>query len=297
MASFPLDVIVLDTDGLLHARFGRGKKGPLIRQVKSYRLAAGTFTQSIVTPELSDEPALLETLRRLRLESGKWDRVSLLLPDSWFRINILELPSVPDKASEAFDVVRWSLKRTLPIPPEELRIAYEVMSKTATGVKIFVISALDRTLGRIERVFSSAGFEIVLIEPLGLNIWNAISVREAMTAKDRLFLYVRDTDFTTAVFRGSQPLFIRSRNLRGDRSLSQEIRLSASYLRDTLQATGFESCYLAGRSVGGELEEVIASEFNTKVRAVALRDLVESMPSDAAAYESELAACTGVFTG
>jgi Tfp pilus assembly PilM family ATPase len=297
MASFPPDVIVLDTDGLLHARFGRGKKGPDIRQVKSYRLPAGTFTESIVTPELSNEPALAETLRRLRLESGKWDRVSLLLPDSWFRMNILELPSLPDKASEAFDVVRWSLKRTLPIPPEELRVTYEVMSKTPAGVKIFVLSALDRTLASVERIFSSAGFEVVLIESLGLNIWNAISVREAMTTRDRLFVYVRDGDFTTAVFRGGHPLFVRSRNLRGDRSLSQEIRLSASYLRDTLQATGFESCYLAGKNVEGEVEEVIASEFNTTIRTVALRDLVESMPADVAGHESELAACAGVFTG
>src|SRR5438105_4245681 len=102
MASFPPDVIVLDTDGLLHARFGRGKKSPQIRQVKSYRLPAGVFTESIVTPELSNEPALTETLRRLRLESGKWDRISVLLPDSWFRMNLIELPSLPEKASEAF---------------------------------------------------------------------------------------------------------------------------------------------------------------------------------------------------
>jgi Tfp pilus assembly PilM family ATPase len=296
--AYPPDVVVLDTDGLLHARLGRGKQGPQILHAKSYRLGEGTFTSSVVTPELANEAALAEALRRLRMESGKWERVSLLLPDSWFRINILDLPSLPQRNGEAFEVVRWSLKRTLPIPPEELRVAYEVLSTATDGsVKVFVLSALDKTLASLERVFATAGFEVVLIEPVGLNIWNAITVREAATTKDRLFLYVRDTDFTTAVFRGQQPLFIRSRNLSGERTLAQEIRLSASYLRDTLQANGIETCYVAGRALDGELSSAIRAEFGAPVQTVSLNSLVESYPSDVAAHESELAACTGVFTG
>jgi type IV pilus assembly protein PilM len=295
--AYPPDVVVLDTDGLLHARLGRGKQGPKIVHAKSYRLAEGTFTPSVVTPELANEASLAEALRRLRMESGKWDRVSLLLPDSWFRINIIDLPSLPQKSSEALEVVRWSLKRTLPIAPEELRVAYEVLSPAEAGVKVFVLSALDKTLSSLERVFAAAGFEVVLIEPVGLNIWNAITVREAATARDRLFLYVRDTDFTTAVFRGQQPLFIRSRNLSGERTLAQEIRLSASYLRDTLQANGIETCYVAGRALDAELSSAIRAEFGAPVQPVTLDGLVESYPSDLAAHESELAACTGVFTG
>lgn len=296
--AYPPDVVVLDTDGLLHARLGRGKQGPRILQAKSYRLAEGTFTPSVVTPELANEAALSEALRRLRMESGKWERVSLLLPDSWFRINILDVPAMPQKGAEALEVVRWSLKRTLPIPPDELRIAHEVLATAPDGTtKVFVLSALDKTLASLERVFSAAGFEVVLIEPVGLNIWNAITVREAATTKDRLFLYVRDTDFTTAVFRGQQPLFIRSRNLSGERTLAQEIRLSASYLRDTLQANGIETCYVAGRALDGELSAAIRAEFGAPVQPVSLESLAEAVPSDAAAWESELAACTGVFTG
>jgi hypothetical protein len=135
-----------------------------------------------------------------------------------------------------------------------------------------------------------------MIEPLGLNVWNAIAVRELATAKDRLFIYVRDREFTTAVFRGSQPLFIRSRNLSGERSVQQEIRLSANYLRDALRAEGFENCYVAGDRTG-DIATMVASEFSSPVRTVTLRDFVEEMPSDTAGLEAELTACTGVFTG
>jgi type IV pilus assembly protein PilM len=294
--SFPPDVVIIDTDALVHARFGRGKTGMRLVQAKPYRLAAETFTPSMVTPILANESALAETLRRLRNETGRWDKVSLLLPDSWFRINIVDLPSLPSSESEALDVVRWSLKRTLPIAPEQLRVTYSVLSREGSAAKVLVLSALEATIAGLERVFGSAGLEVVLIEPLGLNIWNAIAVREAETTADRLFLYVRDTDFTTAVFRGSQPLFIRSRNLSAERTVEQEIRLSASYLRDSLAVETFENCYVAGLG-GAAVHEILAAEFNTNVRPVVLRDYVAELPSDLHNFDAELTACTGVFTG
>ena len=294
--SFPPDVLVLDTDAIVHARFGRGKKNPRLIQTKAYRLAAETFTPGMVSPQLANETALAETVRRLRNETGRWDKVSLLLPDSWFRINIVDLPSLPAKEADALEVVRWSLKRTLPIPPEQLRVAYSVLSRTGGGAKVLVLSALEATLTAVERVLTAAGLDVVLIEPLGLNIWNAITVRETDSTGDRLFLYVRDTDFTTAVFRGEQPLFIRSRNLSSERPIEQEIRLSASYLRDALAVDSFARCYVAGR--GGEaVHETLASEFNTQVRPIALRDFVEDAPTDTFGLDAELAACSGVFTG
>lgn len=293
--SFPPDVIVLDNDSLVHARLGRGKTNPRVLQAKSYRLADDTFASSTVTPLIANEASLSDVLRRLRAETGKWEKVSLLLPDSWFRINIVELPSLPEREAEAMEVVRWSLKRTLPIPPDQLRVAYTPLSR-GTQAKVLVLSALEATLSALERVFAAAGLEIVLIEPLGLNIWNAIAVREGETTGDRLFVYLRDTDFTTAVFRGSQPLFIRSRNLSSERTVDQEIRLSASYLRDSLSVESFASCYVAGDGDSG-IHDTLAAEFNTQVRSIALKDFAEEVPSGVYGLDAELTACTGVFTG
>lgn len=294
--SFPPDVVVLDSDSVTHARLGRGKVAPRILQAKAFRLAVDTFSAGAVTPTLANPAALAETLRRMRNETGKWDKVSLLLPDAWFRINLVDLPSLPEREDEASDIVRWSLKRTLPIPPDQMRVRYNVISRGAEGARVLVLSALDETLQAIEKVFDAAGLDIVLIEPLGLNIWNAITVREAETTADRLFVYLRETDFTTAVFRGAQPLFIRSRNLSADRTVDQEIRLSASYLRDSLGVDTFENCYVAGEG-GAAIHSTLADEFRSPVRSVVLRDFVEEVPSGLTGADAELAACTGVFTG
>ena len=296
--SFPPDVIVLDSDGLIHARFDRGRgKEVKVQHAKAYRLPEGTFTTSVVTPELANEPALAEVLRRVKVEAGRIGKVSLLLPDGWFRMNIFELQSLPDRPNEADAMIRWSLKRTMPIDPSTLRVSYEVLGRTGGHPRVLVVSAVEKTLKAIERVFETAGIEVVLIEPIGLNIWNAVAVREQATTRDRIFFYIREGDFTTAVFRGSQPLFIRSRNLNSQRTLQQEIKLSASYLRDTLRTESIEQCYLAGNSVNGELTAAIGAEFAAPVRRIALRDCVEQAPADAAPFEAELTACTGVFTG
>src|SRR5437763_3018100 len=293
--SFPPDVVVLHSDSLIHARVGRGRKEMQILQAKSYALRDDVFAAGVVTPELRNEALLAETIRRMKLETGRWDKLSLLLPDSWFRMNIIELQSLPERANEPAEVIRWSLRRTMPVDPSELRLSYEVLSRTPP--RILAVSAVEATIAAIERLFDAAGVEVVLIEPAGLNLWNAITAREAVTTRDRIFFYIRENDFTTALFRGPLPLFIRSRNLSGDRTLQQEIKLSATYLRDTLQTSSIEKCYVAGNGINGEVTTAIASEFSAPVQKVALRDVAEETPGDVAGYEAELTAATGVFAG
>lgn len=295
--TYPPDVAVIDTDGVLHARLTAGKKNASVDYGRTYRLPEETFANSVVTPSLANEAALADVVRRMKMESGRIEKISLLLPDSWFRMNFVELPSLSDRPNEAMHAVRWSLRRTLPIPPESLRVTWEILGRVGANVKLLVLSAVEETLAAIERVFQAAGVEVVLIEPVGLNIWNAVAVREAATTRDRLFFLIRDHDFTTAVFRGAQPLFLRSRNLSGERTLEQEIKLSASYLRDTIQAVSVERTYVAGNSVDPELQRGLEAEFGAPVTPVLLRDFVERVPSDVAGVEAELTACTGVFTG
>jgi type IV pilus assembly protein PilM len=293
--SFPPDVVVLDRDSLIHVRVGRGRKDAKILQAKSYSLRDDIFVPGVVTPALQNEAAFADVLRRLKLETGRWDKVSLLVPDSWLRMNIIELQSVPERASETEEVIRWSLRRTMPIDPSLLRLSYEVLTRTPP--RVLAISAVEATLAAIERLFTAAGVEVILLEPAGLNIWNAITSREALTTRDRIFFYIREHDFTTAVFRGTEPLFIRSRNLDGERSLEQEIKLSATYLRDSLQTTSIENCYVAGNDVSGSVVDAIGVEFSAPVKKITLRDVAEQVPGDSSQYEAELTAATGVFTG
>ena len=87
-----------------------------------------------------------------------------------------------------------------------------------------------------------------------------------------------------------------SRNLSGDRTIDQEIRLSANYLRDSLNVETFASCYVAGDGAPA-IQATLAEEFQSQVRPVSLRDYAEDIPAGLTGMDAELTACTGVFTG
>lgn len=292
--SFPPDVIVLDTDYVLHARIERSRRKLRVFNAKQYRLPADTFTPAAVTPSLANREALAETVRRVRSESGRLTSCAILLPDSWFRINILDVGELPSNPGEAKDVVRWALKRTLPIRPEELRLAHREIAAASKEKRVLAVAAVETTLASIEAIFQAERIDVPMIESLGLNLWNAIASQEASSAGERILLHLRDREFTTAVFRGDTPLFVRSRNLAGDRSLDQELRLSASYLRSSLQTENFTQCYVAGNSVSRSIVEMIGSEFNAPVRQIELSQFADHS-FEASRIESELVACAGVY--
>src|SRR5258708_12241461 len=97
--AYPSDCVVLDFDALVHARLGRGRKELEVLQAKSFRLPADTFASAVVTPELGNEAALTDVLRRMPMEPGPSHNPSLLLPDSWFPTTIIDLPSLPNPAT------------------------------------------------------------------------------------------------------------------------------------------------------------------------------------------------------
>ncbi|HVT02601.1 MAG TPA: hypothetical protein VHL58_04405 [Thermoanaerobaculia bacterium] len=294
--SFPPDVLVFDSESLLHARLGRGRKNPQIVHVKRYLFPGTVFASGAVTPSLTDPVRLDDVIRRVKIDNGgQLNQVVVLLPDAWFRINLLTLPTLPPSRTEADQVIRWTLKKSLPIDSAALRVAYNVINRNGTGVKSLVISALETTLSGIEGVLRNAGIQVSVIESVGLNIWNAISVRQ-QAGRGRLLLLVREDDFTTAVFDGDTPLFIRSRSLSGDRKLIQEIKLSASYLQGILQNTKIEECFVAGNRLDPAMLAAVGEEFGAPVRRASLADFADIGPGlDTAGADSELIACAGVY--
>jgi type IV pilus assembly protein PilM len=292
--SFPPDFIILDSESLVHARVARRGRGAELLALERHRLAPETFLAGGVSPSLQNGASLAEALGRVKVESGRLERVAILVPDSWLRMTLLTLPSLPASRGEADEVVRWALKRSLPVDPGELRMTYDAIERNGTGVRTLVIAVLEKLLDGIEEASSRAGIQSVVVESIGLNIWNAVAARLAPAT--RLFVHARETDFTTALFRGAQPMFLRSRALSGGRRLEQEMRLSASYLASVLQGRRVEECILTGSAAGQELEDAIRTEFEAPVQRLAMTDFVQIAPGiDVAGMESEIVACAGVF--
>lgn len=296
--SLPCDVVVFDRNALLHARFERSKGPRRITRARVLRLAEGTISGDPVTPSISDQAALEQALRRLRQEAGEFEHALVLLPDSWFRLQILELPSLPDRAQEADEVIRWSFRRSLPSArQDDLRIAWQRLERSNGLRRVLVIGAMEKTLRMLEEIFAAQQIRVDLIEPTGTNVWNAIMARQPQDTANRMFFYLRETEFTIALFTGATPLFYRSRPRGGERTLLQEIRLSASYVRDRLQMPSVAESIVVGHRVEPAESSAISDAFAAPVRVVTASDLgIQSRALDAADCDAELMAGLGVYT-
>jgi len=291
------DVAIFDLDKVTFVRLVKDKARPRVEKLRTLGLGAGTFDIGALTPSVRSPEAITDAVGRMKVEAGRIERITVLLPDSWFRMNLIEVPKLPRKAKEADDVVRWSLKRSTPFNPSELRIQWMPISpRGVEPTRILVISALQKSLSAIEAAFASAGVTVGSIEAAGLNVWNAILTRDTPT-DGRVLVYLRDDDFTTCVFKGTEPLFIRSRSLGGDRRVEQEIRLSASYLRPMLESNPVTKCYVAGNGqVTRHVIDVLGEEFGAEVEVLDLPAFADIGTVDAQHNEAEIIACRGVLT-
>lgn len=292
------DIAILDGGSLLFARFAAGSPRPRLAMLGSWRLAGGTFGVGTLTPSLDDPKPLAEAIAKMKLEAGRVERVSLLLPDSWFRISIIEVGTLPRNHHDADEVVRWTLKRTTPFNPAELRTAWMPLStRTVNGTRVLVVSAMEKPLAAIEETFRAAGIGVGSIESTGLNAWNAIVSAEA-PADGRVLIYLREGDFTTALFVGSEPMFIRSRSLVADRRIEQEIKLSASFLQKTLETTPVRRCYVVGGDqVTPSVLDAIGSAFSSEVEVLAGSRFADTSGLQGAGrLDAEIIACRGALT-
>jgi Tfp pilus assembly PilM family ATPase len=291
------DIAIFDRDSVTYVRLVRERGRVRVEKLRPLRLAGGTFEIGPFTPSVRNPEAIAEAARRIKVEAGRLERLIVLLPDSWFRISLIDVPKLPRRVKEADEVVRWSLKRSTPFNPNDLRMQWmQISPRSVSPARILVISALEKSLATIEAAFASAGVAVGTIEAAGLNVWNAILTRDTPT-DGRVLVYLRDDDFTTCVFKGTEPLFIRSRSLGGDRRVEQEIRLSASYLRSMLEMNPVAKCYVAGNGqVTQHVIDVLAQEFAAEVEVLDLTAFADTAAVDATHSEAELIACRGVLT-
>ncbi len=293
--SLPPDTVVFDQATLLHARMEKSNGQRRLARARTWRLGPEVFAPDSISPRLADPESLRQTIRRLRQDAGEFDAAFVLLPDSWFRMSILELKGLPERWAEADEMVRWTFRRSIPTRPDDLRIGWQPLPKINGSSRVMVAAASEKTLAAIEESFAAEQIRVGLIEPTGLNVWNAVASRQNHAA-DRMFFYFRGEELTMTYFSGASPVFHRSRTVGSERPVEKELKLSASYVRSKLQPARLEECIVSGSRLEPSLLDTIAEQFGAPVRVASLSDFgLNSRTFDAVDVEAELMACLGVY--
>ncbi len=207
----------------------RGRKAGLRGGVRS--VGEGVFQTGPVGLQGVERSALVPLLLGLNDELGGGKRPAVALPTAWTRYQLFELQGLPKKRAEAEDVVRWRLKKMLPVPPSDLRIDLVRYPDQEDRERVLVAMILDRAATELEAAFEEAGLVPGVLVPrlflLGEGGAGWLLVMEA--GPDGLGILVHENGSPRAArFRTVVP----GRGVEG--TAAAELRLLGVFLRENL---------------------------------------------------------------
>jgi Tfp pilus assembly PilM family ATPase len=192
---------------LIALRFRKGEFE--LQNLGVLRLPPSLINASFTEPNVADEKAVIELLKRTSTQAGM-DRVKALsasLPAGSARSIVISLDSVPANRSELAQMVEWKTERSLGHKIGDLRVSYRRLRDLNGRSQWIVSAAHQNVIGQYERIFAGLGWQVGLIVPqhLGEAQWLLRSGIE----EDQVMLSLNARGFEAVIVRGDEPLLVR----------------------------------------------------------------------------------------
>lgn len=229
-------------------------------------LPPGAITGALAAPNMSDVAVVAAAVgRALDAAGGRTRRVSLVVPDSVARVSLVRFESVPSKAADLDELIRWQVKKTTPFALDEAVVAH-TPGLTAAGVHEFIVSVARRdVLEQYERACELAGAHPGIVDLSTFNVVNAVLTGGEPVTGDWLLVHATPTYVSLAVLRNGDVIFYRTRGDDAEGSLADLVHQTAMYYEDRLQGRQFARVLLAGgSSVDGA--ETLRRELSERLR-------------------------------
>ena len=219
-------------DGSVVAALRREPKGGVLWAAEA--TPAGAFEVGPVGLQSLDRRKLVAALGSIhgRLEGAR--RAAVVVPTGWTRSYVLSFQDLPRRQRELEQVVQWRLKKLLPVPPAELRMALVTLAPTDGARPILVMVALERAFAELEAAFREIGVELGLITGQMFAL--------AAAPGTRLLVQQEQGFLSLLLAEGDEPRLIRTKHLassgRVAEAIRRELNLTLGYVRETLGVRG-----------------------------------------------------------
>jgi Tfp pilus assembly PilM family ATPase len=233
-------------------------------------LPAGAVTPALNAVNVHDAAALSAAVKAaLDRLTPRPRRVALVLPDAIGKVSLVRFDTIPAKALDLDQLIRWQVRKAAPFKVEEAQIGYIPGAVVEGGGREYVVTVARRDIVEsYERACEAAGVHAGIVDLASLNLVNAVlaaqgttpsagetsTLREptrTTTSGDWLLLHVTPDDGTLVVVRGAHVVFFRHRAAASDEDLSDLVHQTAMYHEDRLGGGGFARVILAGGSSRG----------------------------------------------
>lgn len=191
--------------------------------------------------------ALAQALTRL---GGRTRRAALVVPDTIAKVSLIRFETVPARATDFHELIRWQVRKTAPFPIEQAVVSFTEGAKPAEGGHEFIVTvAREDIIKQYEDVCTQAGVHAGLVDLATCSVINGVLGGNAAPPGDWLLVHVTPTYTTLAVVRGSDLIFFRNRADDAEGTLADLVHQTAMYYEDRLKGAGFNRVLLAGGAV------------------------------------------------
>jgi hypothetical protein len=281
----------------------RGKSGGAnLRRAATVALPESLIQPNFDQPNVSDLGELAAAVHELATSAGlmREKRWSVSLPEAASRSLIVTLETRPTSSSELEEVLTWKMERGFATPLDELSIARQKLPADPDGRdRYIVVATRTAVVSEFESVLNSLGWRVGLILPrhMGESQW----LTGNGAPGDALLLSSSEEGFVAVVFRGKQPLMIRSVRCEKDECEDELYRLLL-YYRDRRAGENGNGTQPLNRLLvlGDSLDknravDIVNETLNSELRALSANDLGLQMASKELSFDA-IAAPAGLAT-
>ncbi len=258
----------------------RGRAGASsLRRAATVALPESLVSPSFDEPNISSPGELAAALRELATSAGllQQKRWSVALPEETSRSLIITLESKPATRAELEEILTWKMERGFGTSLAELSISRERLPLDSQGRdRYMIVSTRTTILREYEGVMHSLGWRPGLIVPrhIGEGQWLTLNGAKG----DGLLLSLSEHGFTAVVFRGKQPLIVRTVNCEPDDCEDELYRLLLFY-RDRRGGDADNADQLSRVMIVGDLlqkdraSEIVSETLGTNLKPLDAHDL------------------------
>jgi Tfp pilus assembly PilM family ATPase len=250
-------------------------------------LPPGVVTPGLAPPNIRDADTVRAALSRALERAGlRPKRVGLVIPDAAARVSIVRFDTVPARARDLDELVRWQIGKGAPFRIEEGQISYVPGAAVGAGGREFVVLLVRRdVVEEYEAVCGRLGIYAGLVDIASFNVVNAVlASARGGDGTDWLLVHVTSEDTTLAIVRAGDLIFFRNRPA-AEGTLEDLVHQTAMYYEDRLGGRGLARVIVAGGAGAGDaLRRALEDRLRVNVESVdpreaaGLRDRVSAGP-------------------
>lgn len=242
---------------------------PRVERVASAPFAPGVLQTSLREQNILDQDAFVSGLKSAHnLLLSRSTRVAVSLPDSASRIMLLDLEGRFKNRSEALDLIRWKLKKSIPLDTADTHLDYQQLSVRENGDLALLVAIISRSVvSQYEELIVKAGLFPARIDCNTFNICRLFDRRLSLHEECILISFYGST-LSIVFFSQGIPEFIRSKDLSGtpatDSRVYMEINSSMLVYKERFPERSVQTVFcVASPDVAQNFQEMVAEATGT----------------------------------